>query len=241
MFEDVKIIEALSRERKKIRGKEEVLIEEVNKILSDELFTEKNILKNLKTYNQTFDLLDEETLDKSKIYGLKEIKNICIRYKLRFLDSQVYKGEFPSEAIFSIKELSKEQRRTFRNFKILGPYESFKNKNNTSDPILFAETNYGNFYLIHHWDNKVKWYKKITAFPLRRIETLLSTICMVSMIFTVSLPNKLLVTSSQFSFWGLHRFACFFHLLIFFTGLTVYMLFAFNKNFSSSNWDENKI
>jgi hypothetical protein len=240
MFKDVRIVEALSRERKKIRRREDILIEEVNRILNDELYTEKNILKNLKSYNQTFDLLDESLLDKNRIYGIREIKNICIQYNMRFLDSQLYKGEFPSEAITAIKELSKEQKRQFRNFKILGSLESFRQKSATTDPMLFAETNYGNYFLIHHWDNKVAWHAKLVQFPMRRFENLIACLALLSAVIALIIPNRLIVTSSYFGYWGTHRVACFIHILIWFAALTVFLIFSFHKNFSSSTWDEAK-
>lgn len=240
MFSDVKIIEALSLERKKFHEEGDMVVREFNKILSNEQFNEKNILKNLKSYNQNFDLLDEDLLDKSRIYGIKEIKNICIQYNLRFLDSQLYKGEFPSEAIYTIQELNKEQRREFRNFKVLGPVEIFRQKGIETDPMLFAETRYGNFYLIHQWDNKVKWYASLLQFPMRKFENLIGTLIVFSALIALLTPNKLLVSDGDFGYWDTHRMAFFFYAIIFNSAFTVFFLFAFHRSFSSSSWDENK-
>ena len=239
MFKDVKIVEALVRERKKVRSKEDALIGEVNKILKDELYTEKNILQNLQTYNETFDFLQEKDLDKNKIFGLTEIKNICIQYNLRFLDSQSFKGDFPSEALYAIKELRGKEK--FKKFKVLGTIKSFKSQNITVEPMLFAETNYGNYFLVHQWGQKVTWHKKISSFPMRGIETLLGTIICISLFLSLTLPNNLLIYNNAFPYWDMHRIAVFFHFIILFSGLTIYVVFAFHKKFSSSAWDDEKI
>lgn len=240
MFSDVKIIEALNRERHKFREEGDLILREANNILHQEQFNEKNILRNLKSYNQTFELLDEEGLDKSHVYGLREIKAVCIKYNLRFLDSQLYKGEFPAEAIFSIKELQKHNKTPFKNFKVLGPKEVFRTKNLSSDPMLFAETKQGNYYLVHQWNHSVKWYSSLLQFPFRRFENLIVTLLISVLLITAIIPNSLLVMGKDFGYWDTHRIAAFFHILIIVSGLTVFLCFAFHKNFSSNVWDDNR-
>ena len=49
-----------------------------------------------------------EILESSKIYHIDEIKQICIDYRLRFLDTSYFKGSIPAEALSKIKSLEKE-------------------------------------------------------------------------------------------------------------------------------------
>lgn len=240
MFGEVRIVEALERERRRLGKKEDKVLKEVNRILKDELFSEKNILHNLKHYNRTFELLDEEGLDRNRVFSIREIRNICIQYDLRFLDSQKYRGAIPSEAIASIKELSRNRRSPLESFKIMGPLQVFRKKDITSDPMLFAETNKGNYYLVHHWDHKVPWYRWLARFPFRSIETLTGTLAAVCILLTLVTPQHWIMDTTKFEYWDAHRFALFFHLFILSGGIIIFLMFAFHRNFSSSRWDDDR-
>jgi hypothetical protein len=240
LFSEIKILDALHKEKKRLLKKDGQVLSEVNRILQDELFSEQNILRNLKSYNKTFDLLDETGLDKNKLFSINEIKNICIQYDLRFLDSQKYKGGIPAEAIVEIKEISRGRKKPLENFKIMGPLESFKTKNVASDPMLFAETSKGNYYLVHQWDHKVSWYKPILIFPFRSIENLTITIVSFCAIIAMITPQSWIMDVHTFGYWDMHRFALFFHMFIVMGGMTVFLMMAFHRGFTSGRWDEDR-
>lgn len=241
MFSDVKLVQALEKERSRLKKKEERVLDEVNRILQDDLFSEKNILKNLKSYNRTFDLLGEEGLDRNRIFSINEIKNVCIQYDLRFLDSQKYRGEFPAEAVMEIKILSRSRKKPLENFKILGPLQSFRVKNAISDPMLFTETNKGNFYLVHHWDHRVPWYKKIVTFPFQKFENLLGTLVALCTVLTLITPQPWIMDTHAFGYWDMHRFALFFHLFITIGSITGFLMLAFHRSFTSGKWDDHRL
>src|SRR5262249_7153047 len=46
--------------------------------------------------------------DHLNIFELQEIRTVCIRYRLRFLDSSLFKNDFPYEAILRIKEFERK-------------------------------------------------------------------------------------------------------------------------------------
>ncbi len=241
MFSDVKLITALQKERKRLRKRDGQVIDEVNRILQEELFSEKNILRNLKTYNRSFEFLREEGLDRNRIFSINEIKNICIQYDLRFLDSQKYKGSIPNEAIAEIRILSRERKKPLEAFKIMGPINSFRIKHTESDPMLFAETDKGNYYLVHHWDHKVPWHKSFTVFPFRKFENLLLSIGSICGFFTLITPQSWIMDTHAFEYWGMHRFALFFHLFIVFGGFTMFLMLSFHRGFTSGKWDEDSL
>jgi hypothetical protein len=240
MFSDVRLVEALEIERRRLRKKDGLVIDEVNRILQRDLFSEKNILRNLKSYNLTFDLLDEEGLDRNRIFSINEIRNICVQYDLRFLDSQKYKGPIPVEAISEIKRISKSRKKPLEAFKIMGPIDSFRIKHTTSDPMLFAETDKGNYYLVHHWDHKVPWYRSLTVFPFRRFENLLMTLAGICVVLTLITPQPWIMDTHAFGYWDMHRFALFFHLFILLGGFTMFIMLSFHGGFTSGKWDEDR-
>lgn len=217
---------------------EEQVIHEVYKILNRDLFHEKKILQNLKLYNRSFELLDEEDVDDLSLFNTDTIKEIAIQYRLKFLDSQQYKKEIPYEAILKIKDLNAKYRKDIKHFKILAPVENFRTTEPDKALILFAPTNHGNYFMIHQWGEDLKWHRKLSSWPMKRFETLFATVALISLILAVSLPTRLIWLPEHSDYWGTYRIGAFFHILIFNMGVTAYITFAFGKNFSSNTWNQ---
>ena len=71
----VYLLEKLAR-HKKTGGKDsDKVLHEVNRILNQELFTEKNILNNLRNYNKLSEVINEEEVEAENIFTLSEIKD----------------------------------------------------------------------------------------------------------------------------------------------------------------------
>ena len=228
--------------KNKVKSKlpEDEVIDEVNRILSQSIYKEKNILRNLKTYNKSFQLLDEDGLEEHFVFKPEEIKNACIKLRLKFLDSQNYHFDVPYEAILKIKELNHIQGKDLEGFKIMGVSESFRKRMPHTNFALFAPTVYGNYYLVHTWGEKMHWYKKALAFPLRNFETLAISLMFFVFIVTMSLPTYLITLDRSATYWCGYRIATYFHLLIFFSGVTAYILVGFNKRFSGQVWQQER-
>lgn len=219
---------------------EDEVIAEVHRILKTSIFKEKNILQNLKTYNKSFQLLNEEGLEEYLIFKPSEIKKTSIKLRLKFLDSQNYHFDVPYEAILKIKDLNRTQGKDLEGFKILGISESFRKKIPQTNFALFAPTVYGNYYLVHSWGEKMPWYKKAMAFPLRNFETLALTLMLLVLMVTMSLPTYLITLDRTATYWCGYRVATYFHLLIFFSGVTAYIMVGFNKRFSGQIWQQER-
>ena len=203
--------------------------------------SQKNVLENLKLYNQSFELIHENTVEREKIFGLDEIKTICINFNLRFLDIKKFKGQIPSEAADLLNEFATKQKKRIGKLKVLGPEEVFRNAKYNVDPIIFAETENGNYYLIHQWGNKLPWYVPLTTFPLRNIENLVVTLAAFCLILTLTIPQHWIMDTSKFPYWGMHRFALFFHLFILFGALLLFFMLSFRFGFTSSKWDDDRL
>jgi len=236
MFGDKTINEELASTRKKIRTGEDEILNEVKSILNNDLVKEKKVLSYLKNYFQSFEIIDESEADKKQIFTEDEIKDISIKYRLRFLDSKNYKEEYPYAAILKISDLNKAYRKDLRHFKILACEDSFRNKNKNTQCVLFALTNNGNYFFVHEWGDKMKWYKKWLLYPLRNFESMFISIAMISLVITVSLPVSLVTYDKSAPYWCDYRIGAFFHLFIFFFSCAAYLTFAFNKNFSKNLW-----
>ena len=241
MFSNINITRELFKTRVRKRSQEDVLLDEVKQILNADLLKENKILGHLKFYNKSFELLDESEIDETYIFSAEEIKKICVKYRLRFLDSQCYKEEIPYAAVLKIKDMNALYRKDLKGFKILAPAEAFSGKQKDLPCLLFVPTLNGNYYLVHSWGKEFKWYKKMFWFPLRTFETLLLTIAIFTLIVDLLLPVELITLDRSAPYWCGYRIATYFHLLIFFSGFTAYATFAFHFNFSKSNWNDTNV
>lgn len=122
------------------------------------------------------------------VYTHSQIKDICMKYRLRFLSSGLFKGEVPFEAIVAIKEKIKNPKLKFledlsrreltNNLFVVAPSEMFKlqdgNENKkeririeklrkiaAKDPALFLRLDESHYLFIKEWGNSFS--------PMRRI------------------------------------------------------------------------
>ncbi|MBL7931200.1 MAG: hypothetical protein JNL60_04845 [Bacteroidia bacterium] len=222
------------------RSNQEELVREARRILKQELFSDKKILDNLKQYNKANEVLDEENIDSDLVFRIEEIRKIAIVNRLKFLESKLYKSEVPYEAVLRIKYLNDHFYKDIAHFRILSHPESFVNGGLDHESLLFAKTNYDNYYLIHSWGKKPKWYRHYQFWPLKKFETLVISLLIFTLVIALVLPTRLITLDASATYWSGYRAAAFFHLLIFNLGVTAYITFAFGKNFSSSIWNKYK-
>ncbi|HWY10086.1 MAG TPA: hypothetical protein VN026_02115, partial [Bacteroidia bacterium] len=216
MFSKINITAELLKTRVKKRSQEDILLDEIKHILNSDLLKENKILSHLKFYNKSFELLNENEIDNSYVFSLDEIKKICIKYRLRFLDSQLYRNEIPYEAVLKIKDLNTLYHKDLKGFKILAPAKAYSKKENDLPCLLFVPTLSGNYYLIHSWGKEFKWYMKYLLFPPQTFETLLLSVAIFTLIIDLSLPVELITLDRSAPYWCGYRIATFFHLMIFF-------------------------
>jgi len=231
----------LLQERKKLRKAFDQLMLETQRILIKDKFSEKNILDNLKEYNKSFELLNEDEINEEHLFTLNEIKSFCIKNRLRFIDSQQFKSEFPYESILKIKDINALQRKDLRYFKVMCGEINLKLENSKFPCALFVKTVNDNYYLLHHWGNQLDVNRKIKCWPLRNFETAFISLLFLVLIITLAIPNRYLSTDTHVGYFSMYRAACFFHVLIIAIGFFVFRMMATNKRLSSDNWNQYKI
>src|SRR6476620_7293381 len=122
-----------------------------NKVLqqADVLETVKNILaanenerqevrdKLTADHDAKSNAFNLDLLETDRIFHLKQIRQICIDYRLRFLDTSYFKDGIPEEAVTAICRLEKVHETTVHGFKIMAPTKAFQLLS-YDDPLLFA-------------------------------------------------------------------------------------------------------
>lgn len=225
------LVDELLINRKKTLS-EEQLLSEVYSILQQNQTDRNQILSTIQSKSSTnsnefnFDLLETD-----RIFNEKQIKKICIDYRLRFLDTALFKNEIPAEAISKINALEKEHQTKLEGYKIVAPSKAFELKN-YDDPLLFAPIGNGYYYLIHQWGNDLSWYRKWMVLPVKNIVLFLTFCFIISLVATYLTPtNKL---SESVSMAPLIIFLFMFKSMV---GTIGYYFFMMGKNFSDVIWD----
>lgn len=209
------------------------ILDQVAQILKeDELYTQR--IENILTSNSGVkeNSFEFDKLESKRIYHISTIKNICINYRLRFLDAKYFKGDIPAEAISQIKEIEKQHNTALKGFKIMAPSKLFKLADK-DDPLLFAPIGNGYYYLIHKWGNDLHPLRKILVWPFKNIINLALVTMVVSFLITFLVPSGLFSktdTSAEFIMIFLFNFKMI-------GAIVIYYGFARGKNFNPAIWN----
>ncbi|WP_394748595.1 hypothetical protein [Spongiimicrobium salis] len=225
-------IERKLAEAKKRQKTETMLLQEVYTFLAQDTAKEHRIEKNIQQGSTVIqNRFDFDALETKNIYHIDHIKEICINYRLRFLDSKYFKANIPQEAIQRIKALEKEHQIEIKGFKIIAPSKLFKLEDK-DDPLLFAPIGNDYFYLIHKWGDDLHPFRRAIMWPFKNILNLIVVLVLGSYIVTKMIPAGLFSKSgSNAEFW----------ILFFFTfksvaAIAIFYGFALGKNFSPAIW-----
>lgn len=232
-----KNLQQLLEDERKELSTQDALLQEAERILIKSRLSEKNILDNLKFYNSSFEFLDDDEIEQGNIFTQGQIKNLSKKLRLRFLPSQHSASDIPYEAILKIKDLNKTYRKDLKHFKIISTANFFTDADANAPAMLFAQTLYGNYYLVHTWGKSFSKWRSARFFALRNFEYLFICLFTFTLLETLLLPNRLLTTDERAGYFSLYRAACIFHLLILNAAFTVFGFFNLRLNFSESIWD----
>lgn len=175
---------------------------------------------------------DFDSLDTSRIYHLDHIRNICIDYRLRFLDLKYFKPELPQEAREAIAEIEEVHQTELQGLKIIAPSRLFKLADK-DDPLLFVPMGNQYFYLVHKWGNDLHPLRKLLVWPFKSMVNLILLIVLASYLLTLVVPEGLFSKNgSQTEFWII-----FFFVLKSVMAIAIYFGIAKGKNFNPAIWN----
>ena len=182
--------------------------------------------KNDNSYNS----LDFDKMDSNKIFHEKTIEKICVDYRLRFLDTNYFKGEYPDDLNRIVLNMENEHNTILKNFKIIAPSKLFKLRS-PDDPLLFVPIGNGYYYLIHKWGNEMKKLRKLLVLPFKNLNNLLIFSIIFSALFTAG-GKMIFNTMTDAEVFTLFLFAVKSFVFIFF-----YLFFLVGKNFNQTIWN----
>ena len=195
------------------------ILQQVKNLTSQDRFITKN----------NFDL---DQLETKNIFSLEEIKQVCIDYRLRFLDITYFKGTIPQTAKNKIAAMEDTHQTELGGFKIMAPSIMFRLAK-TDDPLLFVPLGNDYFYLIHKWGKDLHPLRKLRMLPFQNIWNLLIFLLGISYLFTLATPLSMFTKNTDATaFWMLYFFI--------FKAVVSVVLFcgiALGKNFNPAIWN----
>ncbi|MDO6517028.1 hypothetical protein [Zobellia uliginosa] len=203
-------------------------------ILEKDSASRERISNNLsiESTTKTNNAFKIDLLDGDKIYHLSDIKKICIDYRLRFLNSDFFKGEIPAEAIAKIKRLEEAHGIELKGYKIIAPSKLFK-LDDKDDPLLFAPIGNDYYYLLHHWGRDLHPLRKIAMWPFKNIINLTLLVVTLSYLVALLVPDGLFSKNSSTA----HFFIIFFFIFKCLAAIVIFYGFALGKNFNHAIWN----
>jgi hypothetical protein len=226
------LIDALLHDRNKMASKMDFL-EEVQRILNKNESERQQIKSTLHAQSITIvNDFDFNLLETDKIFHVNQIKKVCIDYRLRFLESHLFKNSIPEEAVSTINAIEKSHKTKLSGFKIMAPSKTF-NLKNYDDPLLFAPMGNDHYYLIHKWGNDLKWYRKLLVMPFKNIVWFVVFCVLISAIGTMVTPE----TKLSQSVGGFAPIIIFLFLFKSIVVTVAYYFFMMGKNFNSEIWN----
>ncbi|MBK87004.1 MAG: hypothetical protein CMC86_07410 [Flavobacteriaceae bacterium] len=227
---DLNLQSTLKKDRDKLISSKE-LNAIVEKIFNEKAINISKVKRKLDKPNDSYiNSLTFDDIETDKIFHISSIKKLCIKYRLRFLDTHLFKGEYPSELYNIIPQLEAKHQTTLENFKIMAPSKLFRLRTK-EDPLLFAPIGNGYYYLVHKWGRDLKSYRRFLVWPFKNVNTLIFTSIILSLISTV-FGAKIFNNFSDNEL-----FVIFIFNIKTFVFVTFYLLFMMRKNFNESIWN----
>ena len=208
-------------------------LKEVEAFLDSQPMKEAKISAELgATHSMSSNAFVFDALETDKIYHIDQIKEICIDYRLRFLNSRYFKGTIPKEALDQIQRLEQLHNTELKGFKIMAPSKLFRLEDK-DDPLLFAPIGNDYFYLVHKWGNDLHPLRKLLVWPFKNIINLTIFVVLISYLTTLMVPNGLFSKNdSTAEFW-----IVFFFMFKSIAAVVIFYGFALGKNFNPAIWN----
>jgi len=222
--------ESLLSRRKKFKS-EAALLLEVKALFTENDFDRNLITTKLSQKSSTKpNQLQFDLLETNKIFHLEQIKTICIDYRLRFLDSDIFKNDIPEEAISKIRMLEKTHNTSLDGFKIIAPSKAF-HLLNYDDPLLFVPMGNDYYYLIHQWGSEMNPLRKLLVMPIKNLGNFTITTILLSVFVALLVPENNLSKSVPLASVIVFLFAFKSIFAVF-----AYYFFMMGKNFNEEIW-----
>lgn len=172
-----------------------------------------------------------EAMHRDRIVHEDHLEELCVTYRLRFLDANHFAGTIPYEAVAAMERLDAAAGQRLNGYKIVAPAALFRLAYQDKDPMLLLELGGGYYYLVHKWGGEVNPLRRLMMYPLQSFKTLLTSVLVFCGLVALLVPESVLGEHS-----GFVRGIFFFYLLFATSAMTALYGFSRAKNFSTNLW-----
>ncbi|MBL8001108.1 MAG: hypothetical protein JNL05_04020 [Flavobacteriales bacterium] len=217
---------------------QELLLEEVHDILEREQKRD-DILRAvvLSSKGHRVNIIDR--IDPERVFHVDSIRDLCVKYRLRFLDAGRFRGDLPPQAIHHLRRLEDRASAPLRGFRIMAPADRFRLCDADADPLLFVPVGPSHYYLVHRWGRDMSPVRAVMAWPFRSPATLGACVFALAFLAAMLAPNIIITTDPDAGWWGGHRLLFLFWSAMVLASFTVFSWFAFHGRFSRDCWNSN--
>jgi hypothetical protein len=210
---------------------QKLLLKEVNEILSHG----GNYFHNAAIINSS-ETAQIKRLKTESLFTLKDIKQTCLKFGLRFLPLSAFSATIPYPTKIKCDAFEIEFEKKYE-FYILTETRNFKNKNGDSEHLVFAKIDENRYYLVDSWGKKISLRRLIENLPFRNEEFLLLFVFLTSLIITLITPNNLLSTLKNLPYFNYIRFAFLFYSFTLISSIAIFYVVSIRKYLNNQQWN----
>lgn len=176
--------------------------------------------------------------DPHRVFSEETIRRTCVKFRLRFLDAGLFKGEIPLQAIHAIRELERHTEGPVRSYKIMAPASRFKLCDTEVDPLLFVPLGEGRYYLVHKWGHDLSPLRVVLGWPFRSALHLSATVVLLALVLTLLVPAAWIGAAPDAGFLSAARIGFWAWCTLVMASFTVFGWLAFFGQFSTEAWND---
>ena len=205
---NVNIVKKLENKRKNSQKETEVVIQEVKLLMDSEAEAERSALKvaGLVNHMEHIDQKRGQEIERAKfeeeygnnVFTENEIKDICLKYDLRMLETRRFLGKIDGEVAVKLKHFMADKQGEMgnysRNFYVIAPETAFQLEKQPRkpprqiDPILVYKVPGADQYVfIHKWGRDFTLWRRFRGFYFESVfNMLLINWAILSIVFSMS-------------------------------------------------------
>ncbi len=226
------------RMRQLLLGQQQVL-REVQEVLDLEQ-KKDDILSAVVLSSKGHHINHIQRLDPDRVFDEASLRQLCITYRLRFLDAGRFKGPLPPRALYELRRLESRSAAPLKGFQILAPASRFNVCADDTDPFLFVPVGPKHHYLVYRSGRSLSPLRAAWAWSLRGPVELAISVLALAILAACLLPNRIIGADPAQTWWGAHRVLAVLWTTMVFASFTVFAWFAFFCKFSRQAWRDHR-
>jgi hypothetical protein len=166
-----------------------------------------------------------------RVFSEASIRAMCVKYRLRFLEGALFKGQIPDQAVYAVRQIERRLGTPLHAFRIMAPAARFRLCDSEVDPLLFLALADGRYVLVHKWGNDLSPWRAVMGWPVRNAVNLAATVLLFAALLALIVPDAWL------GGWHSNRLLVFIWTSLVLASFTVFGWFAFFGQFSTESWN----